>query len=340
MHVTRCRTVEHCPSRVSNSESGRDAPPELAPGQYVVLKVSDTGTGMDAATLARATEPFFTTKDPGKGTGLGLAMMQGVVAQSGGATRLRSTPGAGTDVEVWLQRTRLPSAASSGHDQTYSPPRTGETILVCDDDPTVLEFLSDALKGAGYHVVAVHDGRSVLPALKADSSIRLLVVDFAMPEMNGAAVIRQVLSTSTGPANPDDHGQYRTRCGPGRDPSRAHIVQAVPSGAARRAHWGVAAANLLGGLVSGPAPNQRLQLRPGRPFFSWERRPQDTDQRQAIAEGAPGQADPTSASWRLQERRCAASAGDDARGPGRWRATGNGAMISPTGGRYRWRRVS
>jgi signal transduction histidine kinase len=178
---------------VSNRESGRDAPPELAPGQYVVLKVSDTGTGMDAATLARATEPFFTTKDPGKGTGLGLAMMQGVVAQSGGATRLRSTPGAGTDVEVWLQRTRLLSVTSSGDDRIHVLPRTGETILVCDDDPTVLEFLCDALMGAGYHVVAVHNGRSVLPALRANSSIRLLVVDFAMPEMNGAAVVRQVL---------------------------------------------------------------------------------------------------------------------------------------------------
>ena len=105
---------------VTNRESGRDAPPELTPGQYVVLKVSDTGTGMDAATLARATEPFFTTKDPGKGTGLGLAMMQGVVAQSGGATRLRSTPGVGTEVEVWLQRTQLPSAVSTGHGQTYN----------------------------------------------------------------------------------------------------------------------------------------------------------------------------------------------------------------------------
>ena len=81
---------------------------------------------------------------------------------------------------------------SAGHDRTYIPAQTGETILVCDDDLTVLEFLSDALKGAGYLVVAVHDGRSVLPALEANSSIRLLVVDFAMPEMNGAAVIRQV----------------------------------------------------------------------------------------------------------------------------------------------------
>jgi signal transduction histidine kinase/CheY-like chemotaxis protein len=177
---------------VSNRESGRGAPPELAPGQYVVLKVSDTGTGMDAATLARATEPFFTTKDPGKGTGLGLAMMQGVVAQSGGATRLRSTLGAGTEVEVWLQRTQLPSAVSTGHGQTYIPAQTGETILVCDDDLSVLEFLGDALKGAGYRVVSVHDGRSVLPALEANPSIRLLVVDFAMPEMNGVAVVRQV----------------------------------------------------------------------------------------------------------------------------------------------------
>ena len=72
------------------------------------------------------------------------------------------------------------------------PAQTGETILVCDDDLSVLEFLGDALKGAGYHVVSVHDGRSVLPALEANPSIRLLVVDFAMPEMNGAAVVRQV----------------------------------------------------------------------------------------------------------------------------------------------------
>ena len=176
----------------ANRDADRDAPPELSPGQYVVLTVADTGVGMDAQTLARATEPFFTTKDPGKGTGLGLAMVQGVVAQSGGATRIRSKPGVGTEVEVWLQRTQLPAPMPADRGPAHGSRKSGETILVCDDNPTVLEFLSDALKGVGYQVVAVHEGRSVLSALQADRSIRLLVVDFAMPEMDGAAVIRQV----------------------------------------------------------------------------------------------------------------------------------------------------
>jgi CheY-like chemotaxis protein len=176
----------------SNREGTRDAPHDLAPADYVVLTVADTGIGMDAATLAQATEPFFTTKGPSKGTGLGLSMMEGVVAQSGGATRLRSAPGQGTEVEVWLPRTKTAPRATVSRDGMRSTPQGDETILVCDDNPAVLEFLCDALKGAGYFTIGVLSGRSALSALLADTSIRLLVVDFAMPEMNGAALAVRV----------------------------------------------------------------------------------------------------------------------------------------------------
>jgi signal transduction histidine kinase len=174
-----------------NKAGGRDAPHDLAPTDYVVLTVADTGIGMDEATLARARDPFFTTKGEGKGTGLGLSMMEGVVTQSAGATRLRSTPGQGTQVEVWLPRTKTPPTATVSRNRMRSA-GVGETILVCDDNPLVLEFLCDALKGAGYFTIDVQSGRSALSALLADASIRFLVVDFAMPEMNGAALTSKV----------------------------------------------------------------------------------------------------------------------------------------------------
>ena len=106
---------------LSNGEPGPYAPHELAPGHYVVLTVSDTGTGMDETTLARATEPFFTTKGPGKGTGLGLSMMQGVVSQSGGAARIRSKPGHGTQIELARSARRCRSGRCG---VTAIPPRT------------------------------------------------------------------------------------------------------------------------------------------------------------------------------------------------------------------------
>ncbi len=179
---------------VSNRETGSpDAPHDLAsrPGQYVVLTVSDTGTGMDEATLARATEPFFSTKEAGKGTGLGLSIMQGVVTQSGGATRLRSQLGHGTDIEVWLPRAHTAPAATTPHEVRREQKDSG-AILVCDDNSAVLEFICDALKGKGYQVLPVTNGRKALSVLKANRAIRLLVVDFTMPEMNGAAVAREV----------------------------------------------------------------------------------------------------------------------------------------------------
>ena len=166
---------------------------------------------MDEATLARATEPFFSTKEAGKGTGLGLSIMQGVVTQSGGATRLRSQLGHGTDIEVWLPRvpTRRPPRPPP-HEVRREQKDSG-AILVCDDNSAVLEFICDALKGKGYQVLPVTNGRKALTVLKANRAIRLLVVDFTMPEMNGAAVAREVRASRprlpilliTGNADPD-----------------------------------------------------------------------------------------------------------------------------------------
>jgi signal transduction histidine kinase/CheY-like chemotaxis protein len=175
----------------ANGEAGRGAPAELAPGQYVVLKVLDTGAGMDAATLARATEPFFSTKEVGKGTGLGLSMMQGVVIQSGGAARLHSKPGCGTQIEMWLPRARtlpLAPAISTTQDQWQDD----GMILVCDDEPAVLQFVCNALETRNYKVFSATSGSAAVAILGNNKTIRLLVVDFTMPGMNGAAVIKQL----------------------------------------------------------------------------------------------------------------------------------------------------
>jgi CheY-like chemotaxis protein len=178
---------------VSNAEFGPDVPLGLAPGQYVVLAVSDTGTGMDEATLERAMEPFFTTKEPGKGTGLGLSMMQGLVSQSGGATRLRSNPGRGTRIEMWLPRAHLLPEETENH-IAHKGRQDGGAVVVCDDDPAVLEAVCDILSTKGYEVVPVTNGRAALSALARNLSVRLLVVDFTMPEMNGGAVAREALT--------------------------------------------------------------------------------------------------------------------------------------------------
>ena len=180
INVVQCRVRPRCT-------------PGLAPGQYVVLTVSDTGTGMDDATLGRAMEPFFTTKEPGKGTGLGLSMMQGVVTQSGGATRLHSDPGVALRSRCGYRaltcRPRKPRATIARKERP-----DGGAVLVCDDDPAVLELLCDILSTKGYEVVPVTNGRAALSALMRNQSIRMLVVDFTMPEMNGGAVAREALT--------------------------------------------------------------------------------------------------------------------------------------------------
>jgi signal transduction histidine kinase/CheY-like chemotaxis protein len=178
---------------LENRDTDEAAPPELKPGRYPVMSIADTGTGMDEATLARAFDPFFTTKGAGAGSGLGLPMVQGFAVQSGGAVAIRSRPGAGTTVELWLPPADAPPAAVADararHD--LEMPRGTASILLCDDDAEVREFIGEFLASAGHRVHVANDGGTALSLLERCAEIELLVADYAMPGINGLETIRQ-----------------------------------------------------------------------------------------------------------------------------------------------------
>lgn len=162
---------------------------DVKPGSYVVLVVTDTGTGMDEETQAHLFEPFFTTKQVGKGTGLGLATVYGVVKQSGGHIGVQSEPGKGTTVEVYLPRTHDPLESM----QSSGPPLTSlggsETILLVEDDDTVREVAREILERSGYRVLAVPSGDEALRTMGTHAGpVHLLVTDIIMPRMSGYEV--------------------------------------------------------------------------------------------------------------------------------------------------------
>lgn len=169
----------------------------LPAGSYVKLSVIDTGTGMDAATLARATEPFFTTKGVGKGTGLGLSMIYGLAEQMGGTLCLHSEVGAGTRADLWL-----PAAAPA---QVQAPvavpiqvedrPRRPLTILAVDDDPLILMNTAALLEDLGHHVHEASSGAEALEHFRRDPSIDLMITDQAMPNMTGAQLAEELRRT-------------------------------------------------------------------------------------------------------------------------------------------------
>ena len=165
-------------------------PAGLAAGEYIGLSVTDTGEGMDPATLARATEPFFTTKPAGKGTGLGLAMAHGFAQQSGGGFALRSAPGMGTTVTLWFPVSRQLSPPVNIA-TVATPALAAANILIVDDDPLVIEVLTDYLRDSGYRVIPALDGFAALARLDVDEAVDLLITDFAMPGMNGLELIRE-----------------------------------------------------------------------------------------------------------------------------------------------------
>ena len=172
---------------------------DLTPGDYVRLTVADQGEGMTEETLARATEPFFTTKGIGKGTGLGLAMIHGLAQQSGGALRLRSSVGVGTEVELWLPvAAREPAGAAANLLKASGAAARSLTILVVDDDDLVLLNTAAMLEDLGHTVIQATGGDAALRVLAETGSIDLLITDHAMPGMTGAQLARRVAAHRPG----------------------------------------------------------------------------------------------------------------------------------------------
>jgi two-component system, cell cycle sensor histidine kinase and response regulator CckA len=169
----------------------------MAAGKYVVLAVSDTGHGMDKATVARIFEPFFTTKDVGKGTGLGLATVYGIVKQSGGHIQVYSEPGHGTTFKIYL-----PSAehkiglGSEPEAETVGPKRHGTTILLVEDDEIMRSLTKKVLEEHGYTVVEADDGKSALEWVEAHpNQIDLLLTDVVMRRVSGPELVERLSAT-------------------------------------------------------------------------------------------------------------------------------------------------
>ena len=166
---------------------------DLPAGQYVLICVTDTGTGMTRDVIERAFEPFFTTKPLGQGTGLGLSMVYGFVRQSGGQVRIYSEVGKGTTIRIYLPR--FTGEAEDGRPAERAPRAQrgdGETVLVVDDEPTLRMLLSDVLEEHGYNVVLAQDGATALEALHSLARIDLLVTDLGLPGgMNGRQVAEE-----------------------------------------------------------------------------------------------------------------------------------------------------
>ncbi len=166
----------------------------VAPGRYVRIYVRDTGEGMDAATLAHAVEPFFSTKPVGQGTGLGLSMVHGLVAQLGGGFRLESAPGEGTTTSLYLpQAEPMSLIVEAGSRPAVSEPAGRRlAILLVDDEDLVRSGTAEMLTELGHAVTEASDGAEALEKIGEGSGFDLLITDYKMPKMNGAELARRV----------------------------------------------------------------------------------------------------------------------------------------------------
>ena len=178
---------------VSNAEAEKQDDLDLAPGGYVVLAMADSGCGIAPDIIERVMEPFFTTKDIGQGTGLGLSMVYGFASQSGGAMRIESNEGTGTRVELWLPRSSQTIVKPRAVEFVESnAPDASFNILLVDDHDGVRETTAALLEDLGHHPTSAADGATILRILEADpDQVDLIISDYAMPHVSGVEVIRR-----------------------------------------------------------------------------------------------------------------------------------------------------
>jgi PAS domain S-box-containing protein len=175
------------------TESDPRASPDLPPGRYAVLTVSDTGTGMDPAIVPNIFDPFFTTKEPGRGTGLGLATVYGIVKQGGGHVEVETAPGEGATFRLYFPAATAESAVAAAPSVAGPGPRGSETVLLVEDEESVRVFASKALEKQGYRVLQARHGRDALLRLaEHDGPVHLVITDIVMPEMGGGELARRL----------------------------------------------------------------------------------------------------------------------------------------------------
>jgi PAS domain S-box-containing protein len=192
-------TLEAAPVEVDESYAAGHAGP--APGRYVLLAVSDTGHGMDAATCARVFEPFFTTKPRGKGTGLGLATVYGIVKQAGGHVSVYSEVGTGTTFKILLPALGVEHAPAPAPTEPESErPRGSERVLLVEDEAVVRQFTAKALRDLGYRVVEAIDGADAMNVLAGlDEPVDLVITDVVMPNLSGPDLVARIARNGRAP---------------------------------------------------------------------------------------------------------------------------------------------
>jgi nitrogen-specific signal transduction histidine kinase/CheY-like chemotaxis protein len=180
-------------SSLTLEDAGVPPVPHLPPGQWVILEISDTGTGISPEVLDHMFEPFYTTKPAGQGTGLGLAQVHGIVGQHGGQIKVDTEVGQGTTFTIYLPALSTERVDVTDNAFGIAPEGRGETILMVEDSAALREALQEMLEGWRYHVLSAENGKAAIALLEElDGDVDLIVSDVVMPQMGGQALVSEL----------------------------------------------------------------------------------------------------------------------------------------------------